>query len=89
MTAAFLQSKVPEGDNINVTVPRGFTCKGKLLKLRKTLYGLRQSPRGFWRYLTENLYKCKLNQLDFDTYIFIGERVICIVYSDETFFVKG
>ena len=43
-----------------VDVYFGFNTKSKngkrqVLKLNKTLYGLRQSPRAFWKYITEKL----------------------------------
>jgi hypothetical protein len=41
-------------------MPLGFNTKSKngkrqVLKLNKTLYGLRQSPREFWKYITKKL----------------------------------
>ena len=45
ITAAFVHADVEEGENIFVEMPRGFRKQGKVLKLKKTLYGLRQSPR--------------------------------------------
>ena len=43
-TAAFLHADVSPGEEIYVEMPQGFKQKGKVLKLNRTLYGLRQSP---------------------------------------------
>lgn len=45
ITAAFVPADVDEGKNIHVEMPCGFRKQGKVLKLKKALYGLRQSPR--------------------------------------------
>jgi hypothetical protein len=58
ITAAFVHADVEEGENIYVEMPRGFKKNRKVLKLKKTLYGLRQSPRAFWLYLTEKMEAC-------------------------------
>ena len=38
-----------------VEMPRGFSKEGHVLKLKKSLHGLRQSPRNFFMCLKENL----------------------------------
>ena len=58
VTAAFLHADLEEGKNVFVDMPKGFeqyakNGRKKVFKLKKTLYGLRQSPRAFWKYLTE------------------------------------
>jgi hypothetical protein len=58
----------------------------KCLKLKKTLYGLRQSPRAFWKYITQRLETCGLEQSKFDPCLFVGEKVICVVYVDDLIF---
>ncbi len=50
------------------------------------LYGLRQSPRAFWKYVTEKLERCGLKQSDLDPCLFIGDKVICVVYVDDLLF---
>ena len=91
VTAAFLHADIPEGKNVFVDMPRGFeqytkSGRKKCLKLKKTLYGLRQSPRAFWKYLTEKLELTGLKQSEFDPCLFVGEEVICIVYVDDLIF---
>jgi hypothetical protein len=70
-------------------MPMGFAQYGKngnimCLKLNKTLYGLRQSPRAFWKYITVKLKAC-LEQSKFDPCLSIGPDVICVVYVDNLF----
>jgi hypothetical protein len=86
ITAAFVHADVEEGENIYVEMPHGFKQKGKVLKLKKTLYGLRQSPRAFWLYLTEKMEACGMEQCTLDPCLFIGKKVMCICYVDDLIF---
>jgi hypothetical protein len=43
-TAAFVQATLDEGKQVYVEMPRGFKKAGKVLKLHRALYGLRQNP---------------------------------------------
>ena len=72
-------------------MPRGFeqfSNNGgkKCLKLKKTLYSLHQSPRALWKYLTKKLEQSGLKQSKFDPYLFVGEKVTCILYVDNIIF---
>ena len=91
VTCAFLHADLPPDEAVYVEMPLGFNVKSKngkkqVLKLNKTLYGLRQSPRAFWKYMTEKLEKVGLKQSKFDPCLFIGPDVICIVYVDDLIF---
>ncbi len=91
VTCAFLHADVEPGETIYVDMPLGFNVKSKngkrqVLKLKKTLYGLRQSPRAFWKYITEKLEQCGLKQSKFDPCLFVGPNVMCIVYVDDLIF---
>ena len=62
-TAAFLHADLGKDEKVFVEMPRGFEVQGKngrpkVLKLFKTLYGLRQSPRAFWKYMTAKMKLC-------------------------------
>ena len=72
ITAAIIHGRVTE--TIYVNQPRGFNCvKGdEVLRLKQTLYGLKQSPRYFFHYLTERLIKQG-----------ISKSLIVIVYVDD------
>jgi hypothetical protein len=67
-------------------MPLGFRIPGKVLKLKKTLYGLRQSPRAFWKYLVERMEMCGLKQSSLDPCLFVGSKVIAISYVDDLIF---
>jgi len=49
-------------------------------------YGLWQSLRTFWKYITEKLETCGLEQSKFDPCFFVGTKVICVVYVDDLIF---
>ena len=67
-------------------MPRGFRQDGKVLKLKKTLYGCRQSPRDFWKYLVAKMDACGMKQSKFDPCLFVGDTVIAICYVDDILF---
>ena len=52
----------------------------------KTFYGLRRSPRAFWEFLIEKLKNCELKQSKFDPYLFVKEKLLCIIYIDDIIF---
>ena len=86
VTAAFLHADLGEDENIFVAMPTGFKQKGKCLKLKKTLYGLRQSPRMFWKYLTAAMVACHMVPSKLDPCLFVGTQVLCICYVDDILF---
>ena len=64
---------------------RGFTEPGKVLKLKKSLYGLKQSPRNFFNFLKSNLEKIGFEQVtEIDPCLFVSDKVICLTYVDDT-----
>ena len=55
-----------------------------MLKLKKSLHGLRQSPRNFFMCLKENLEAVGFKPAaDIDLCLFISEKVICLTYVDD------
>jgi hypothetical protein len=91
VTCAFLHADLEPDEMVYVAMPLGFNNKSKngkrqVLKLKKTLYGLHQSPRAFWKYITVKLESCRLKQSKFDPCLFIGPDVMCIVYVDDLLF---
>lgn len=84
-TAAFIHAPIEE--DVFVEMPRGFTEPGKVLKLKKSLYGLRQSPKNFFNFISERLENVGLvPQVDVDPCLFISDKVICVLYVDDTLF---
>jgi hypothetical protein len=91
VSCAFLHADLKENKKVCVDMPMGFAQYGKnrnkmCLNLNKTLYGLRQSPRAFWKYITVKLQECGLEQSKFDPCLFIGPDVICVVYVNDLIF---
>jgi hypothetical protein len=99
-TAAFVHAPIDKDPNwdslsseekarsgVYLQMPRGFYQPGKVLKLKRSLYGLRQSPRNFFQHL-----KAKLESIGFEANdninpcLFILDKVICLVYVNNTLF---
>ena len=86
VTAAFVHASLEEDERVHVRMPLGFRQQGKVLKLKKTLYGLRQSPRSFWKYLTKAMVDCGMEVSKMDPCLFIGERVVAVAFVDDILF---
>ena len=86
VTAAFLHGTLDEKEKVYVEMPTGFRQNGKVLKLKKSLYGLRQSPRMFWQYLTDAMKSCGMEVSKMDPCLFVGKHVMCICYVDDILF---
>ena len=65
-------------------MPKGFQQDGCVLKLKKSIYGLKQLPINFFLHLKERLESLGFEQSDSDQCLFISDKVICLVYVDDT-----
>jgi hypothetical protein len=52
-TAAFVQA--PIDTDVYLEMPRMFSAQGKVWKLRKSIYGLKQSPQNYFLHLKQKL----------------------------------
>ena len=87
-TAAFAQA--PVTDDIYVEMPRGFKQPGKVLKLKRSLYGLKQSSRNWFQHLQQGLKRQGFVPSTNDPCLFIHPKVICLTYVDDClFFAKS
>ena len=86
VTAAFVHAPVDERSDVYVSMPQGFGIKGKVLKLKRCLYGLRDSPRQYWKYTVEKMEACGLKQSNLDPCLFVSDKVICICHVDDYLF---
>ncbi len=86
ITASVLHFDLEENEEVYVKMPCGFEKPGKVLKLKKTLYGLCQSPRAFWKYMVEKMSNCGMPQLNLDSCLFVDKKVIYIYYVDDFLF---
>jgi len=84
ITAAFLHAKVPAHEKIYVHQPRGFVRGGSnfVLSLDRFLYGLKQSPRYFYKYLSERMENQGLVPSQFDPCLFLSKDLIVLCYVD-------
>ena len=84
-TNAFAQANLNE--EVYIEAPRGFRRpdgRDMILKLRKSLYGLRQAPKTFFDMLREGLLERGFTQSSIDPCLFMKNDMICVVYVDDT-----
>ena len=75
-TAAFIHAPIDRPPNydqmskeeqrkvgVYVRMPRGYTKPGKVLKLNRSLYGLKQSPRNYFLYMKDKLEAMDLSKV--------------------------
>mmetsp|Transcript_26718 Transcript_26718/g.63721 ORF Transcript_26718/g.63721 Transcript_26718/m.63721 type:complete len:423 (-) Transcript_26718:138-1406(-) len=82
--AAFIQSDIDT--EVYVEMPRGYSQEGKVLRLKKSLYGLKQSPRNHFKNLSSKLISLGFKPSEADPCLFVSDKVICLVYVDDTLF---
>jgi hypothetical protein len=86
VTAAFLHAELDEKEKVYVEMPLGFRQPGKVLKLKKTLYGLRQSPHAFWKFLTDATVASDMQVSKLDPCLFVGDSVTAVAFVDDILF---
>jgi hypothetical protein len=84
-TAAFVQA--PIDTDVYVEMPRLFATAGKVWKLKKSIYGLKQSPRNYFLHMKGKLEKLGFIQSTADPCLFISSTVICLCYVDDALLV--
>ncbi len=77
ITQAFCQSYLPTGEDYICRPPAGcpLTPKGTYWRLKKTLYGLKRSPRHFYNLASRTLKEIGLQQHPFSPCIFYGSII--------------
>ena len=60
-----------------------------VLRLNRSVYGLRQSPKNFFEYLKGNLKTAGFTPSKLDPCLFISDKVICLVYVDDCLFYSA
>ena len=84
-TAAFVQA--PIDTDVYIDMPRMFSTIGKVWKLKKSIYGLKQSPRNYFLHMKQKLEKLGFTQSNADPCLFISATVICLIYVDDALLV--
>jgi hypothetical protein len=80
-TAAFVHA--PIDCLVHVEIPSGFNVPGQVWKLRKSLYGLAQSPQNYFLYTRDKLIEMGFVQSEADPCLFISGDIICLIYVDD------
>ena len=85
---AFLHAYLSDEETVYVHMPQGFTKydrkgRAKVLKPKQCLYGLKNNPRRFWKFMVEKLELCGLNQSKLDPCLFIEDTIIAVTYADD------
>ena len=77
ITQAFCQSYLPQGENYVLRPPPGckITPPKSYLLLKKTLYGLKRSPRHFYEIAKKKLSEIGLKQHPYSPCLFYGELI--------------
>ena len=85
VNCTFFHGHLHEEEDVYVHMPQGCTQydkKGKVqvLRLKCSLYGLKQLPRAFWKFMVEKLEFCGLKQSKLNPCLSPGDKVIVSVY---------
>jgi hypothetical protein len=84
-TAAFVRVDVSE--DVYIEIPKSFSKPGIIPKLGKSLYGLKQSPHNYFHHLRGKLPDDGFSSSATDNpCLFISDKVIALVYVDDTLF---
>ena len=83
-TLAFVQADLNE--EVFCEMPKGFERPGYVLKLKKSVYGLRQSPLNFFNCLKKGLEDRGFVQSKNEPCLFVSKKVICLTYVDDCLF---
>ena len=78
---AFLNGALVE--DVFLRPPEPFRNEGKVWKLKKALYGLRQAPKAWNDHVVETLKRLKFKQSKVDNCLFIKEDVFVLIYVDD------
>ena len=85
-TLVFVQAKLDGKDPlIYIEMPRMFENPGHILKLKRSLYGMRQSPLKFFLHLKNGLEQRGFKQSKINPCLYSG-IVICLIYVDDCLF---
>lgn len=78
---AFLNGIIRE--DVYIRLPEGYTKPGKVCKLKKTLYGLCQSPREWYEVVHSLMTKFCFTRTHADHAVFVKQGIVVLVYVDD------
>ena len=87
MNCAFLHVCLPEEETVYVQIPQIFTQydmkeKAKVLKLNRCLYGLRNIPGAFWKFMVNKVEFCGFKKSKLNMFLFFGDTLIAVMYVE-------
>jgi hypothetical protein len=83
-TLTFVHTEID--DEVYVRMPKLFEKPGHVYRLKKSLYGLRQSPLNFFLHLKSGLEARGFIQSKHDPCLFVLKTVICLCSVDDCLF---
>ena len=86
VTVTFLRAGLSQKEKVFVQRSLGFRQMGKVLGLKRTLYGMCQSPRKFWKHLTQTMADCDMVASGFDPCMFVGGCVVAFAFVGNILF---
>eukprot|EP00957_Ditylum_brightwellii_P128208 9778278-Ditylum_brightwellii.AAC.1 len=81
-TNVFIQATLPPGEEVYMSLPIGWEQPGKVLKLKRSVYGLAQALLVWFKKLKQGLEDTGFRSSSMDPCLFISDKVICAVYVD-------
>ena len=83
-TSAFCQSFIKE--DVYIEMPKLFNKPGKVLKLKRCVYGLKQAPLTFYEHLSNGLMSRGWKRSKIDPCLFYKNGLVCLCYVDDCLF---
>ena len=83
---AFIQSPLAEETKLWMHIPRGYTCTkgpGYCLRMLKSIYGTKDAPLLWFKYLTEKLRQLGLRQSKHDPCLWYDKDIMIVIYVDD------
>ncbi|KAM4066269.1 reverse transcriptase (RNA-dependent DNA polymerase) [Hirsutella rhossiliensis] len=80
---AFINCPLEEEEVVYMRLPPGFQKPGKVLRLRKALYGLRRSPLLWQQHLTGSLEALGFTKVPQEPYIMQKGKITVFFYVDD------
>ena len=84
-TSAFLQASIDT--EVYMEMPKLFSKPRKVWKLKRAIYGLKNSPRAYFLHVKSKFEELGFQQSEADPCLFISPTVICLVYVDDALFI--
>ena len=78
-TLAFVHAPIKPGTYVEM--PKGYELQGRILELKRNLYGLSEAPMNFFNHLKLQLEKRGFTTSEFDPCLFINKNTGCMMFT--------